>query len=65
MQARVDWVLLIFGTQAKKKKRPVWAVFPDYLSISYDYNETEPQCAKNIGLKDIAQIRSAKLISPG
>ena len=65
MQARVDWVLLIFGTQAKKKKRPVRAVFPGYLSVSYDYSETEPQCAKNIGLKDIAQSRSVELISPG
>ena len=37
MQARVDWVLKIFGTQVTKKKRPVWPVFPDYLSVSYDY----------------------------
>ena len=37
MQARVDWVLMIFGTQVIKKKRLVWPVFPDYLSVSYDY----------------------------
>ena len=38
MQACVDWVLIIFGTQVMKKKRPVRPVFPDYLSISYDYD---------------------------
>ena len=38
MQVRVDWVLIIFGTQVIKKKRPVWPVFPDYLSASYDYH---------------------------
>ena len=38
MQARVDWVLIIFGTQIIKKKWPVWPVFPDYLSVSYDYD---------------------------
>ena len=37
MQARVDWVLIIFGTQVIKKKRTVPPVFPDYLSVSYDY----------------------------
>ena len=37
MQARVDWVLRIFGTQVTRKKRPVRPVFPDYLSVSYDY----------------------------
>ena len=42
MQARVDWVLTIFGTQAIKKKRPVRSVFPDYLSVSYDYGHTIP-----------------------
>ena len=40
MQARVDWVLIIFGTQVIKKKRPVRPVFPDYLSVSYDYGST-------------------------
>ena len=39
MQARVDWVLIIFGTQVIKKKRPVRPVFPDYLSVSYDYDQ--------------------------
>ena len=38
MQARVDWVLIIFGTQVIEKKRPVRPVFPDYLSVSYDYD---------------------------
>ena len=38
MQARVDWVLIISGTQVIKKKRPVRPVFPDYLSVSYDYD---------------------------
>ena len=37
MQARVDWVLIIFETEVLKEKRPVWPVFPDYLSVSYDY----------------------------
>ena len=40
MQARVDWVLIIFGTQIIKKKRSVRAVFPDYLSVSYHYDKT-------------------------
>ena len=37
MQARLDWVLIIFGTQVIKKKWPVRLVFPDYLSVSCDY----------------------------
>ena len=37
MQACVDWVLIIFGTQFIKKKRLVQTVFLDYLSVSYDY----------------------------
>ena len=40
MQARVDRVLVIFETQVIKKKRPVRSVFPDYLSVSYDYGVT-------------------------
>ena len=39
MQASGDWVLLIFGTQVIKNKRPVWPVLPDYLSVSYDWYE--------------------------
>ena len=39
MQACKDWILIIFGTQFIKKKRPVQPVFPDYLSVSYDYAE--------------------------
>ena len=46
MQARVDWVLIIFGTQVIKKKRSVRPVFPDYLSVSYDYGKTKPQTSK-------------------
>ena len=38
MQACVDWVLITFGTQVINKKRPVRPVFPDYLSVSYDYD---------------------------
>ena len=37
MQALIDCVLIIFGTQVIKKKRPVLPVFPDYLYVSYDY----------------------------
>ena len=40
MKARVDWVLIIFETQVLKKKRPVRAVFADYLSVFYDYDST-------------------------
>ena len=36
----MDWVLIIFGTQVIKKKRPVRPVFPNYLSVSYDYGFT-------------------------
>ena len=35
MQARVDWVIIIFGTQVIKRKLPVRPVFPDYLYASY------------------------------
>ena len=42
MQAHVDWVLIILGTQVIKKKRSVRPVFPDHLSVSYDYGGTEP-----------------------
>ena len=41
MQARVDWVLIIFGTQVINKKWPVRPVFPDYLSVSYNYDFTD------------------------
>ena len=37
MQACINWVLIIFKTQVIKKKRPVQPMFPDYLSVSYDY----------------------------
>ena len=43
MQACVVWVLIIFGTQVIKKKQPVRPVFPDYLSLSYDYDELKIQ----------------------
>ena len=35
MQACVSWVLIILESQHMEKKRPVWLVFPDYLSVSY------------------------------
>ena len=38
MQGCVDWVLIIFGTQVIKKKRSVWLVFPNYLSIFYGHD---------------------------
>ena len=41
MQARVDWVLIILETRVIKKKRPVRSVFPDYLSVSYDYGSND------------------------
>ena len=37
MQGRVDWVVIILETQVIKKKRPVQSVFPDYLSVSCQY----------------------------
>ena len=43
MQARVEWFLIIFVTQVINKKRPVRPVFPDYLSVSYDYDASEPK----------------------
>ena len=43
MQACLVWVLIIFGTQVIKKKQPVRPVFPDYLSLSYDYDESKIQ----------------------
>ena len=46
MQTRVDWVLIIFGTQVIKIKWPVRPIFPDYLSVSYEYG-----CHKNLGLE--------------
>ena len=47
MQAHVDWVLKILGTQVTKKKRPVPPVFLDYLFVSYDYDFTNEK-VKNI-----------------
>ena len=38
MQACVNWVLITFGTQVINKRRPVRPVFPDYLSVYYDYD---------------------------
>ena len=59
MPTCTDWVLIIFGTQVKKKKRSVRSVFPDHLSISYDYdffdvvkNRTSNKLTK-INLKEI------------
>ena len=41
MHAFVDWVLRIFGTQIIKKKLAVRPVFPEYISVSYDYGLSE------------------------
>ena len=38
MQACVNWVLITFGTQLTNKKWLVRPVFPDYLSVSYNYD---------------------------
>ena len=55
MQARVDWILIIFGTQVIKKKWPVRPVFPDYLSVSYNYDFTDVKVCNFI--KKILQHR--------
>ena len=34
----MGWVLIIFRTQVIKKNWPVRPAFPDYLSVSYDYD---------------------------
>ena len=36
MQARVDWVLIISGTQVIKEKWSFRPVFPDYLSFTFN-----------------------------
>ena len=41
MQARIDWVLIICGTQVIKKTRSVQPMFLDYLSISYYYDHID------------------------
>ena len=41
-------VLIIFGTQFVKKKRPVRPVFPDYLSVSYDYDAIYNEIRNNL-----------------
>ena len=55
MQARIDWVLIVFGTQVIKRKRPARAFFLDYFSVSYDYVLTDTVLRKpnlgNISLK--------------
>ena len=44
----MDWVLIIFATQVITKKRPVRPVFPDYLSVSYDYARTHLAVAEEL-----------------
>ena len=56
MQAHVDWVLIIFGTQVIKKKRPVRPVFPDYLSVSYDYGKCNATYLTQIEFKKVKTI---------
>ena len=53
MQARVVWVLIILGTQVVKKKQPLWSVFPQYLSISYDDDKYNNTVHRTIKLKPI------------
>ena len=48
MQACVDWVLIIFGTQVIKKKRPARPVFPDCFSVSYDYGSSDIDIFKQL-----------------
>ena len=38
MHGREEWVLVSLGSQHKSTELPVWPVFPDYLSVSYDYD---------------------------
>ena len=65
MQAYVDWVLIMFGTQVMRKKRPVWPVFPDYLSVSYDYKLTEGLLYIGVyGLKFISSSASVSVFFP-
>ena len=33
-----EWVLVQLGSQCKPVEQPVWPLFPDYLSISCDYD---------------------------
>ena len=64
MQVRVDWVLIIFGTQVIKKRWPVRPVFPDYLSVSYDYvQNNQPVTELSISVSPITkhQIFCTKL----
>ena len=44
MQVRVDWVLIIFGTQIIRKKWRVRSVFPYYLSYDYDQTDSKNEC---------------------
>ena len=60
MQACVDWVLIIFGTQIIKKKRPVRSVFPDYLSVSYDYGQIKINSLRN-KFEQLRDFRKDKL----
>ena len=38
MHGREEWVLVWLGSQHKHVERPVQPVFPDYLSVSCDYD---------------------------
>ena len=57
MQARLDWVLIIFGTQVKKKKRPVWPVFPVCRYVSYDYEQTHKHNAFQLNIFRLIFLR--------
>ena len=58
MQAHVDWVLIIFGTQVIKKKRPIRPVFPDYLSVSCDYGHSDSTKLSNLHHKFLSVVEN-------
>ena len=66
MQACIDWVLIIFVSQSQKKKLPVWSLFPDYLSFSYDYTKISrfPRCSDHMRQKKVRDyhVKSKELL---
>ena len=63
MQARVDWVLIIFGTQVINKKQLVRPVFPDYLSVSYDYSVSYISQNTSVGIEFWLSQKCQELIT--
>ena len=41
MLGREEQVLVQHGSQNKRAVRPVWSVFPDYLSVPCDYGQMQ------------------------